>query len=95
MSQKHLFLANDSEINIINFRRPKGDQDVVEIIPKTGQFSNYKLRNNNKLHGFFENRESHDEHFLLMIIESSTHIIDFAKMTFLGGDDQVSDIVFH
>jgi hypothetical protein len=29
-----------------------------------------------------------------MVIENSQHVIDFAKMTFVGGETTVSDIAF-
>lgn len=84
LCNNHLFLANDNEIKIINFAKPsgtsKGDVKVVESKPK--EYTTFLLPGNNKLHGFFENSDSRKNKFLLMIIESSTHFLDFAKMTF-------------
>ena len=79
---------------MISFRTSVKDQDVKEVIPKPGQFMTYTIGQKNKLHGFFENADSRDNNYLLMIIESSTHIIDFAKMSFVGTGDTVSNIEF-
>lgn len=57
-------------------------KDITEVIPKEGQFTTYALSENNKLHGFFENKDSFDNNFVILIIESSYNVIDFAKMTF-------------
>ncbi|TNV87473.1 hypothetical protein FGO68_gene17665 [Halteria grandinella] len=38
------------------------------------------------MHGFFENQDSLKNSFLLLVVENSTHIIDFAKLTFVGGE---------
>ena len=38
------------------------------------------------MHGFFENSDSLKNNFLLLVVENSTNIIDFAKLTFVGGE---------
>ena len=45
-----------------------------------------KLEKENKLHGFFENKDSRDNHFLLMQIENSQNVMTFGKLTFVDGE---------
>jgi hypothetical protein len=87
-----LFIANDHDIKIINFKAGGKSDQIVEIVPKPGEFSTYTLPSNNRLHGFFENTDSMKNEFLLLIVENSQHIIDFAKLKFVGGDSLVSDV---
>ena len=47
-----------------------------------------------KLMGFFENRESREHGFILIVTENSSNALDFAKMTF-SGEDVVSELEFH
>lgn len=46
------------------------------------------------MHGFFENHDSMKNNFLLLVVENSTNIIDFAKLTFVGGET-VTDLKMH
>ena len=59
LCQKKLFLANDRDIKIISFKEKsaKGNE-IVEFVPKESEFATFTLSKNNKLHGFFENKES-------------------------------------
>lgn len=79
-------MANDREVNIISFKSANKSQEVNEIVPKPGQFSNLKLQAENKMHGFFENKDSRDNNFLLMQIENSQNVMTFAKLTFVDGE---------
>jgi hypothetical protein len=91
-----LFLANDKDIKIINFKSSAKEADLIEVVPQPGQFSTFSLPPGNKLHGFFENSESHKDNFLLMVIEGTNNFIDFAKLTFVGGETgNVTNIELH
>ena len=97
LCSKNLFIANDTQIKILSFKEKGGkENEVVEFVPTEKDFSTYALAPKTKLHGFFENRDSRQEEFLLLILENSQHIIDFAKMKLTeGGEPGKPKIQFH
>ena len=76
--QKNFFIANDTEIKILSLKE-KGAKDNEPVSEQ--DFDTFQMAPNTKLHGFFENRDSRQGKFLLLIIENSEHIIGFAKMS--------------
>lgn len=78
VSSKNFFIANDNQIKILSLKE-KSAKDNNEPVSEQ-DFDTYHMAPNTKLHGFFENRDSHKGKFLLLILENSQHIIGFAKM---------------
>ena len=94
LCKENLFLANNREIKIISFKKANKSQEVNEIMTEKGSFPTITLKNDEKLHGFFENQESKKNNFLLMQVENGQNVMTFQKLTFVDGDS-VSDIQVH
>lgn len=65
------------------------------MISEENQIVTYQIEKPNKLHGFFENGFSKSDQYILCLIETDDHQIDFARLYYWSRDISKPDLAFY
>ncbi|CDW75557.1 wd-40 repeat protein [Stylonychia lemnae] len=80
ISQQLLHLANQRTIKIVDVQRDFGSEKEIKIEPKSDQIVTFEITGGCKLHGFFENRFSCDDTYIMCYIETLDNQIDYSRL---------------
>lgn len=88
------YIGNSNTIKIIDIHYVLEDGKETALNPTDDQILTYKIGDQCKLHGFFENKFAKEQNYLICLIETEDNQIDFARLYFWSRKIEKGDISF-